>query len=84
MVDVASLTVGREFLEDQDNVVSATRIFLEGASANGVKRSEGELTAKVELCESGTGENTVVDAPSSSLSCTTSINLHFCPHFCVV
>ena len=49
MVEVASLTVGREFLEDHDNVLSATRICLGGASANGVKRSEGELTAKVEL-----------------------------------
>ena len=49
MVDVASLTVGREFLEDQHNVVSAKRICLEGASANGVKRSEGELTEKVDL-----------------------------------
>ena len=28
MVEVASLTVGREFFEDQDNVVSATRICL--------------------------------------------------------
>ena len=54
MVEVASVTVGREFLEDQDNVVSATRICLEGASANGVKRSKGELTAKIELWDSGT------------------------------
>ena len=77
MVDVASQTVGREFLEDQDNVVSATRICLEGASANGVKRSEGELTEKVDLWESGAGENKVVDAPRSSFSCTTSINLRF-------
>ena len=53
MVEVASLTVGREFLEDQDNVVSATRICLGGASANGVKRSDGELTEKVVQWESG-------------------------------
>ena len=48
MVDAASLPVGSEFLEDHDNVVSATRISLGGASANGVKRSEGELTEKLD------------------------------------
>ena len=68
MVEVASLTVGREFLEDQDNVVSATRICLGGNSANGVKRSDGELTEKVVLWESGAGENMEVDALRSSFS----------------
>ena len=37
MVNVASLPIGREFLEDHDNVVFATRICLGGTSANGVK-----------------------------------------------
>ena len=75
MVDAASLPVGREFLEDHVKVVSATKICLGGASANGVRRSEGELTEKVD--NSGACENTEVIAPRSSLSCTTSINRRF-------
>ena len=49
VVDAASLPVGREFLEDHVKVVSATKICLGGASANGVRRSEGELTEKVAI-----------------------------------
>ena len=75
--EVTGLTVGREFFKDQDNVVSATRICRGGASASGVKKSDGEVTVKVALWVSGDEENTEVDTPGSSFSRTTSIKRRF-------
>ena len=40
---------GMDFCEDQDSVVSATRVALGGTSASEVKKSEGERTGKFAL-----------------------------------
>ena len=42
-----ALSDGQDFLEDQVSVVFATRVGTCGASANGVKRSEGAKIANV-------------------------------------
>ena len=39
------------FCEDQDKVVSATRVVFGGTSASGVRRSDGEMTVKEALGE---------------------------------
>ena len=47
--EITGLTEGREFFDDQVNVVSAISVCGGGASANGVKKSDGDETVKLAL-----------------------------------
>ena len=71
------LTEGHEFFVDQVRVVSAIRVCRGGASANGVRKSDGEYIVKVALDFSGEAINEECDVTMSSFSRTTSINRRF-------
>ena len=71
------LTEGHEFFVDQVRVVSAMRVCREGASANGVRKSDGEEIVNVALDLSGEVLFEERDIPVSSFFKTTSIKRRF-------
>ena len=69
--EITGLTGGREFFDDQVNVVSAISVCREWVSASGFNKSDNDGTEKVALGMLGEVVNNEGDAPVSSFSRTT-------------
>ena len=75
--EITGLTGGREFFDDQANIVFAMSVRRGGASASGVNKSDMDETVKVALGMPGEVVKNEGDAPVSSFSRTTSIKQRF-------